>query len=246
MTPFVLALALLTPQAAEIDHRTAPDHPMQYLVSRPVGWKAGESYPVVVAIPAAERDFAAYCKHFVHARGNRRFLIVTPYVLTDGGSRIRGIPEYPYDSDTWDRIEKDGHWRFDLAGLEAVLKDVHAKDGGKEKAFVTGLEAAGHTVFALAFDRPDLVAAAGPVAPNYQGRWLASAAKGPRPQMIVFAGGEDPGWAPGSPLFEQTEEAKKEALSRGFGAVQTHIVPGKGHEALAEAVLDWFESLDKR
>lgn len=231
-------------RSAAVERRTAPAHPMQYLVSRPEGWEEGKSWPVVLAIPGAERDFAAYGEAFVRARGARPYLIVTPYVLTNGGSRIRGIPEYPYDSATWDRIESEGPWTFDLAGLQAVLADVHARDGGEVGAFMTGLEAAGHTIWATAFEHAELLRAAAPVAPNYLGRWVEASRPSARPIPVrVFVGALDEGWGPESPLTRQTEVALAAAKERGLTDLSTRSVEGKGHEPLAESVLAWFDEL---
>lgn len=244
MVTALLALLLSTPA---IEHRTVARHPMQYLVSRPDGWSVGKAWPVVVTIPAAERDFEAYCQAFVRSRGARPYIVVTPYVLTNGGSNVRGIPEYPYDSKTWDRIESDGHWAFDIAGLEAVLHEVQTKDGGEPGAYLTGLEAAGHTVFAVAFDRPDLLRAAAPVAPNYQGRWVTFPADRTSVSLPVrvFAGSLDEGWGAGKPLYDQAQTGIKAAKDHGFTDVLSVVVAGKGHEPMADAVLAWFDSLRK-
>ena len=51
--------------------RTASTHPMKFHVALPEGWVAGKTWPVLVVIPDAAREFEANLAAFVKARGSR-------------------------------------------------------------------------------------------------------------------------------------------------------------------------------
>ncbi|HWA82848.1 MAG TPA: hypothetical protein VG820_05425 [Fimbriimonadaceae bacterium] len=221
--------------------KTASAHPMKYYLSLPDGWQAGKKWPVVVVIESANRDFETTAKEFERARGSKPFILVTPLVLTNGGPRYREATGYRYDAATWARIERDGTWKFDGAGVQAVLADVRRLYGGESKAFLTGWEAGGHTVFALAFTHPSWFAAAAPVCPNYAARWIAPAGERAAGMPLrCFIGAKDDLW---QRFSSQWDRARNEARSRGFGDLSIRQVDGKGHEPLADAVLAWFLSL---
>jgi dienelactone hydrolase len=224
--------------------RTASHHPMQYYVSLPDDWEKGGAYGVAVVIESANRDFKANAELFVKARQKlSSFIIVAPLVVTNGGANVRGVPSYHYSDTTWAQIEQDP-WKFDSDGIAAVTEDVHRMYGGVRQISITGWEAGCHTVWALLFNRPDLISQAALVCPNYAGRWVKPfnhQTHLPVP-VEVFAGGKDPGWAPGKPLYDQTQRAIKEGASRGFRNIPTRIVPGAGHGPLADAVMRFFEA----
>ncbi|HVT11095.1 MAG TPA: hypothetical protein VHE55_02415 [Fimbriimonadaceae bacterium] len=223
--------------------KTASGHPMKYYLSLPEGWKAGRSWPVVVAIESANRDFETTAREFERARGSKPFILVTPLVLTNGGPRYREAPGYRYDAATWTRIEGEGTWKFDEAGIQAVLADVRRLYGGEGKAYLTGWEAGGHTVFALAFAHPSWFAAAAPVCPNYAARWIAPASgKAAGIPLRCFVGAKDDLW---QRFSSQWDRARDEARSRGFEDLTIRQVEGKGHDPLADAVLTWFSSRSK-
>ncbi len=244
--------ALLSPLAAAaapppVEHRTVAGHPMQYELARPTGWKPGVRYPVVVVIPDAGRDFRGNLQAFVEARGDAPFLLVAPDVLTSGGATLPK-PLFPYDAATWIKAEAAPAFAFDEAGVKAVLAEVEARDGGQPGAFLTGWEAGGHTVWALAFEHPGWWRGVAPVSANYQGRWLSgpsSPAGEPRPPLKVFfcdtlTGRDEQGrqfW------FKQTAEATDAAVSRGFARPALEVLKGTPHGPQARAVLAWFSSL---
>lgn len=222
--------------------KTATGHPMQYYLSLPEGWKAGRTWPVVVVIESANRDFEATAHLFEKARGSMPCILVTPLVLTNGGPRIRDVPSYKYGAATWSVIDRDGPWKFDQDGVASVLADVHRLYGGGSKAFITGWEAGGHTLFALAFNHPSEFLAAAPVCPNYAERWisLALSTRADIP-LRCFVGANDDLW---NRFSIQWERAREEARRRGFKDLSTQRVAGKGHEPLADSVLRWFAFRD--
>jgi dienelactone hydrolase len=227
-----------------ISLRKAEHHAMQYYVSLPNGWKAGKAWPVVVAIEDAERDFKRHADIFAKARRNKPFILVIPEVVTNGGPHYREASGYTYKQADWDRISKDGDWRFDDEGLAAVVADVHRLYGGESRYFLTGWEAGAHTVFALAFNHPERLAAVAPVCPNYAGRNVVFSSSPARLTLPirVFAGSQDPAWSTGKPLYDQTKRAEAEAVAHGFKFTY-QVVASKGHEPLAGSVLDWFAGL---
>ena len=243
-----MSVAIATAQKPdEIATRRCASHPMIYLMSLPRDWSAEKSWPVVVAIEDANRDFARNMKLFHDARGTMPFILLVPEVVTNGGRRYREAPGYGYNSTDWTRISHDGEWKFDEDGIAAMVSDVHRLYNGDQKYFLTGWEAGMHTVFALAFNRPEDLRAVAAVCPNYQGRYVSFSTSPSRKDLRieVFAGSDDPAWAPGQPLYVQTKEAEKEGKAHGF-QLSYQTVKGKGHEPLPDAVLNWFMSLSRR
>src|SRR5579871_3155651 len=162
--PMMLALVLQGNQL-----KTASHHSIQYYLSLPEGWRRDRKWPVVIGIESAEREFSPYFGALVKARGHKPFIIAVPLVVTNGGSRYRQGPGYRYSPSVWNQIDADP-WKFDDDGMQAILKDLRARFGAEDKAFITGFEAGGHIVFAFTFRHPDLIRAAAPVSPNYAGR----------------------------------------------------------------------------
>ena len=229
--------------------RQAPSHPMSYWVARPADWKAGARYPTLLAIPDATKQWEETARDYARARDEQggRFVVVVPLVVTNGGpnlSRIR--PAYPYGDETWDRVAREGRCRFDLEGLEAVLRDVAERDGGTEGAFMAGTEAAGHTIFTVAFRRPERLRAAAVISGNWAGRCLSQEETAPfseaparvsLPVRTFEVEGEGP------VLFDQQARAVAEAREHGFAAAS--LAPGRlaSRTAAPSAVVSWFVSL---
>ncbi len=248
----VLLVALAAPPAARAADapRTASAHPMKYAVSPPEGWARGKPWPVVVVIPDASRDFAGNLAAFEKARGARPYVLVAPHVVTSGGANYRLADTYRYSESDWKTVAGTGDFRFDDEGIAAVLADVRRDFGVEERAFLTGWEAGGHTVWALAFRHPERWRAVAPVSTNYLGRWLDEAAfsKDPAratlPVRVLFvdkaAAGQ--GW---DFWRTQTANATKAAASHGFARVSLVEVPGKPHGPLADDVLAFFDEVRK-
>lgn len=237
---WLLPTLLIAQPQTELSLRTASKHSIEYFISLPSGWRAGGHYSTVVVIPGAERNFRQFAEEFVHARKDRPMIIVAPLVTTNGGTTYKEGPDYRYDARVWAQIDSD-RWKFDHDGILAVVDEVHRQYGGSSRPFVTGLEAAGHTIWALAFSDPERILAAALVAPNYKARYVNSAPSGRKSNLPlkVFVGGQDLLWKP-DVLEGQWAEASAEARRQGLQQPTLQKVSGRGHEPLADAVLDWF------
>jgi predicted esterase len=250
MKPTFLLLLLLAASAmvfgqtpGQVDLKRATRHPMRYYLSLPPRWKPGSTgWGVVVAIESADRDFKANAGEFVKEQKSlgSQFIVVVPEVVTNGGPRYREAPGYSYSEDDWSRVAKDGEWKFDEDGIAAVVADVHRLYGGHSKYFLTGWEAGAHTVFAMAFNHPENLGGVAAVCPNYAGRYVNFSTRPERRglNILVLAGNDDPGWAPGKPLYEQTKRAEAEGKAHGFSFMEKTF-PG-GHGPLAFRVLAMF------
>ena len=230
--------------------KTASTHPIQYYLSLPDGWTKTKKWPVVVVIDSAEREFLQAATAFAQARGSRPFILVTPLVVTNGGSGFRSVPTYHYSNNVWDRIQNSGQFQFDMDGLDAIMQDLAKDYGGENKFFLTGLEAAGHTVWGVLFNHPEAVRAAVLVCPNYAGRWVDEAHISNAPERVDlpirnFVGANDTLCAQGSPIYTQMMRAATIATEHGYKNVTLVRIDGKGHERLAAEVLDYFSSLLK-
>ena len=228
--------------------KTASTHPIQYYVSLPDGWSAGKKWPVVVVIDSADRDFVQAATAFAQARQKQPFIIVTPLVVTNGGAGARSVPAYHYSDQVWDRIQSGGPFTFDMDGITAIMQDVAKQYGGEDKYFITGLEAAGHTVYGVVFNHPEVLRAAAIVCPNYAGRWIdeahiSSAAERSTLPVRNLIGTNDTLCAPGSPIYLQMQKAISVAEAHGYKNVSVMRIEGKGHERLAGDVLAYFASL---
>lgn len=230
--------------------KTASTHPIQYYLSLPEGWTKMKKWPVVVVIDRADREFLQAATAFAQARGTRPFILVTPLVVTNGGTGFRAVPTYHYSNETWDRIQNSGQFKFDMDGLNAIMQDVVKDYGGEDKFFITGLEAAGHTVWGVLFNHPEEVRAAVLVCPNYAGRWVDEAHISNAPERVDlpirnFVGTNDTLCAQGNPIHTQMMRAATIAGEHGYKNVALVRIEGKGHERLAAEVIDYFSSLIK-
>ena len=228
--------------------KTATTHPMKYHLSLPQAWTAGRSWPVAVLIPDAARDFEGNLAAFVKARGTLPYILVAPHVVTSGGSGYRQSDTYRYSEDDWRKVSEAGDFRFDEEGIAAVLADVRKNFGGEDRAFLTGWEAGGHTVWALTFRHPEWWRASAPVSTNYQGRWLDEAAfsksdaRRTLPVRVLFC--EKSAVPKGWEFFTaQTKNAVAAAGAHGFANVSLAEVPGQPHGPLAGAGIAFFESV---
>jgi len=247
-----VALAFAIAVAPAITSHQATTHPMRYFIALPEGWTAARTWPVVVVIPDAHRDFADNLKRFVDARGKRPYLLVAPEVVTCGGTSGQVSPPHSYTEAEWAQARAPKDHDFDDAGLAAVLKDVRDKWRGETRAYLTGWEAGGHTVWAQALRRPERWLAVAPVTPNYQGRGLTPETFSRSPEgaslaiQTFFCGapqGEIAAFVP--KLRDQVERAFKDARDHGFAPAAVHTVEGADHGPLPDAVLAWVDSLER-
>jgi hypothetical protein len=221
---------------------------MQYYLSLPEGWTAAKKWPVVVVIESANRDFLEAANAFSQARRQRPFILVTPLVITNGGAGFRSVPTYHYSDAVWTRIENSNQFQFDMDGINAIMQDLVKQYGAEDKYFITGLEAAGHTIWGILFNHPESVRSAALVCPNYRGRWvdeqrISTAAARTDLPIRNFVGTKDMVCSPGNPIYIQMQSAMELAQAHGYKNVALKSVEGKGHERLADEVLDYFSSL---
>ncbi len=248
----LLANSTVAAQQVETQQlKTASTHPIQYYLSLPDGWSAARKWPVVVIIDSAERDFLQTATAFAQARGQRPFILVTPLVVTNGGAGFRSVPTYKYSEAVWNRIQSEGQFRFDMDGVTAIMQDVVKQYGGEDRYFITGLEAAGHTIWGILFNHPEATRGAAIVCPNYLGRWIdeshiSTASERATLPIRNFVGSKDTLCVAGQPIYTQMQKAMSVAEAHGYKNVSLVRIEGKGHEQLAEEVLAYFASLTQR
>ena len=228
--------------------KTASTHAIEYYLSLPQGWSAEKKWPVVVVIDSADRQFSDAAAAFARARKDLPFIIVTPLVVTNGGAGFRSVPTYHYSNAVWDRIQNDGQFKFDMDGITAIMQDVVKQYGGEDKYFITGLEAAGHTVWGVLFNHPEATRGAALVCPNYLGRWVDEARISSAPERTSLpiqnmVGTKDELCAEGQPIYTQMQRAIKVAQDHGYKSVSLAHIEGKGHDRLADEVLSYFFSV---
>ena len=228
--------------------KTASTHPTQYYLSLPEGWSAGKKWPVVVVIESADREFLQAATAFADARKQRPFILITPLVVTNGGAGYRNVPTYHYSDSVWATIQNSGPFKFDMDGITAIIRDVAKQYGGEDRYFITGLEAGGHTVWGVLFNHPEAVRGAALICPNYLGRWVDEthiSNAGERGGLPIrnLVGTKDDMCSPGSPIYTQMQKAMSVAEAHGYKNVSLTRVEGKGHERLADEVLEYFSSL---
>ena len=248
MAALCVSASFVDERAGQPQLKTASSHPIQYYLSLPDGWTAGKKWPVVVIIESAERNFQNAAAVFARSSHRGPFILVTPMVVTNGGSGYRNVPSYRYSDAVWGRIQNSGDFTFDMDGITAIMQDVVKQYGGEDKYFVTGFEAGGHTVWAILFNHPENLRGAALVIPNYLGRWVdegkISAYPGRRDLPIrAFIATNDRLAAAGSPIFSQLQRAVSLAKANGYQNISQVTVEGKGHEPLADDVLAYFSSL---
>lgn len=251
MLACLLAVTLAVAPPNSITSHQATTHAMRYHVALPTGWNAGRSWPVVIVIADAHRDFKTNLARFMAARGDRPFILVAPEVTTCGGTGGQLSPPYSYTDEEWKSARAPNDHDFDDAGLAAVLADVQKQWNGEPKAYLTGWEAGGHTVWAQTLRRPERWRAVAPVSTNYQGRGVSAEqfSKAPErttlPVQVFWFGRPDPELAQASAnLRQQTDRAIADARAHGFSPRPIRVVPDTGHGPLPEAVLAWFDSLE--
>ena len=233
-----------------IVERTATAHPIHYFVSLPPGWNAQRTWPVIVVIPDAEREFRKTAAAFAAARGSAPFVIVVPMVLGGGGTAQQHKADFDYSDGVWATATRVGYCGFDEAGLTAVVDEVRRLYHTDSTIFLTGWEAGGHVVIPQLLQHPERIRAAVIVTPNFLGRCVLPAARNltaaeSRIPVRVFGGDKDPAWTSTSPLVTQSASFDSLARARGFRNVSDSLIRNGGHGALAAEVVGYFASLLK-
>jgi hypothetical protein len=231
-----------------IVERTATAHPIHYFVSLPPGWNPQRTWPVLVVIPDAGREFRATAGTFAAARGTTPFVIVVPMVLGGGGTAQQHKTDFDYPDSVWRIADRVGSCDFDEDGLTAVLNDVRRLYKTDSTIFLTGWEAGGHVVIPELLRHPERIRAAVVVTPNFAGRCVTPATRRltvaeSRIPVRVFYGDKDLMWKSGNPLFVQSARFDSLALGRGFTNVSDSSIKNRGHGSLAADVIDYFGTL---
>ena len=237
-----------TGPAQGIVERTATTHPIHYFVSLPAGWNSQRTWPVLIVIPDADREFRPTASTFAAARGAAPFVIVVPMVLGGGGTAQQHKTAFDYSDRVWSIADRVGFCDFDEAGLSAVLDDVRRQYHTDSKIFLTGWEAGGHVVIPQLLRHPERMRAVVIVTPNFLGRCVTPATRSltdaeSRIPVRVFAGDKDPAWTTTSPLVTQSARFDTLARTRGFRNVSDLLIKNGGHGALAADVIGYFALL---
>jgi hypothetical protein len=242
----IATLATHTLAASVIEARTASTHPMRYLVSRPAHWNTGHTWPVLVIIADARREYREAIQEFMTARGARPYVLVCPVTLTSGGDAHRIREAFQYPDSAWARASRDGDCAFDRAGLDAVLADVRARDHGDARVFMAGLEAGGHVEWAELLGHPERLRAVAFSVPNYIGRCMDESAVKPlasgaaRLPVRVYRGERDSLWLGARPFRTQYLRGRALAEKLGICEFSEVLVRGQGRGFYADSVLAWF------
>ena len=230
--------------------RKATAHPIHYFVSLPLGWNTQRTWPLLVVIPDAEREFRKTAIAFAAARESTPFVIVVPMALGGGGTAQQHKTDFDYPDSVWSIADRVGSCTFDEDGLTAVLDDVRRLYHTEAKIFLTGWEAGGHVVVPQLLAHPERIRAVAIVTPNFLGRCITPATRRltDAESLIpvrVFGGSDDPAWTSASPLFIQSARFDSLARTRGFRNVSDSLIRNRGHGALAADVLGYFSTLLK-
>ena len=233
-----------------IIERAATMHPMHYFISLPPGWNAQRTWPVLVVIPDAEREFRKTAESFAAARGSTPFVIVVPMVLGGGGTAQQHKSNFDYPDSVWRVADRVGYCDFDEDGMTAVLDDVRRLYHTDSKIFLAGWEAGGHVVIPQLLRHPERIRAVAVVTPNFLARCLTPAVRRltdaeSQIPVRVFGGSNDPAWKSGSPLAVQSARFDSLARARGFMNVRDSLLRNRGHGALATDVVAYFATLLK-
>jgi dienelactone hydrolase len=243
----LMRVAAAQPHAApRVEKRAAPGHPMQYFVSPPDNWQPNRDWPVLVVITDAYRRFRDTAEVFATARGGAPFVIVTPLVLSGGGTAQQHMADFDYDQAAWERAATDGNCAFDAGGLTAVLADVRQRYHAEAKVFMTGWEAGGHVVLSQLLNEPERLRGVVVVTPNFQSRCVSDAPARHDPAAMAvpvrnLVGSNDTTAARG-PLGGQWGAFENVARGRGFTDLKVMPLPGRGHGSLATDVFDVLTS----
>jgi poly(3-hydroxybutyrate) depolymerase len=199
--------------------RTAEGNGVEYYLSLPKSWTPDSTWPILVTIDGSGHDFQGNFKSFVHARGERPFIIVTPCVSSNG------------------REPKD------LQAVLAIVKEVQESSKGQQKFFITGFSAGGHLAWQCIFNHPELLAGAAPAAANFRFRGITDASKASERVKLPIHGflGEKDAYK--QFLDPQWVDAAKFARENGYENLTFTEVPGASHEAFADRVVTFFASL---
>jgi len=223
----------------------ASEHPMQYYLGLPHRHRRMSSQPeaVVIAIDGSDRDFWGYHAAFLRARRDLPFAVVTPFVVSNGGSP--DLSDYPYSADVFNAASGDP-LAFDVAGVLAIVGDARRRFGRELPVYLTGFSAGGHLAWLFVLTHADLLEGAAVASANFADRGLSRRHIAAAPASIpvrAFYGAQDQRAAA---LLLQWDRARAEAERRGCRDLTLVVVPGAGHSPFARAVIEYFTELAVR
>jgi poly(3-hydroxybutyrate) depolymerase len=237
-------------QSSSLQLKKANGHPIQYLISLPDNWSAKTKWPVVIVVSDAEKQFKKDAEQFISNRKGLPFIIVSPFITTNGNQGHRDSSIYPYSKSTWDTIDKQTICMFDIEGLQSIIKDVQETYSGSDKVFITGFEAGAHLVWAMIFQHPELLYAAAPVAGNFRNRCVeTNTFSNDHSRTLLpirnFTASGDKDFGVKGRIYSQYLEAKALATAHGYQNISETEVQGKGHVLLPDEVLNYFSTVWK-
>lgn len=202
---------------AQPELKTAKAVAVKYYVALPKGWNAEQEWPILVTIDGVGHDFLGSCKNFMRACGKGPFIVVSPFVKSNGSDPA------------------------DLQAVLAIVKEVQKESNGKQKFFITGFSSGGHLTWQLVFKYPELLGGAAPAAANFRFRGIDAVSKAEeRVELPIhgFNGENDT-----AVINAQWDDAAEHAREHGYKNLSHDVVPGAGHQAFADQVVKSFSTL---
>lgn len=254
MAPILLFLSLemfAQSNTSELQQLKCENHSMQYLLSLPKNWSKNKTWPVVIVLEAADKEYKKNAQRFIAARGDMPFILVAPFNTNNGNQGRRDPSLFPYSAADWDYMEKVGDCQFNEEGLQNVIKEVSTKYNGEQKVYLTGFEAGAHELWAIVLNHPEWLNAAAPVAGNFRNRCAEPSKISVDPSrkklpIKSFVGDKDEYFRPAGKVYNQWTEVKALATSHGFENISETIISGKDHVPMPEEVMNYFGSMLKK
>jgi predicted esterase len=205
------------PEAQEPELKTAKAVAVKYYVALPNGWNADKEWPILVTIDGSGHNFLGSCQNFVRARGDLPFIVISPFVRSNGNDPA------------------------DREAVIAIVKEVQQESKGRQKLFITGFSAGGHLTWQFVFKHPELLGGAAPAAANFRFRGIDEVSKAKeRVELPIhgFNGEKD-----AAVINAQWDDAAEHAREHGYENIAHDLVPGAGHQAFADEVVKFFADL---
>jgi hypothetical protein len=232
---------------------TASNHPMEYFLSLPKGYRIGMKCRLLVTCEGAGSNFLGNHRGFVNRRGSDPVIVATP--CTFSTTNALSAKSYNYPKEIIDRYKSGPRITFDEEGILSLVGDVTEMFKCPEKFFITGFSGGGNPTYVFIFKHPHRLAGAVPCCANFSGLGIDMKA-GPPPQgrdvaIRILTGAEDPHrqWTHGkvgSPGIEpQTDRAEKLLKEWGYGSYTRSMLPNVKHSALQGEVLAFVREKTK-
>ena len=226
-----------------------PDHAMVGYLSLPKGWSKKGSYSILVAVDGAGSNFLGAGRNFAKRRGSRPFIVLAPCSF----SNTNAIQPQKYPFYSKETLNDGGGSRieFDVEGLQALLKVIRERFGGKEKIGITGFSGGGNLCYAMIALHPEQILFAAPACANFSGMGYnrAKPVDGGGPPVHIMTGAQDPHREfthgnKNSPGIEpQTDSVMKALEALNFTNVKRTLLPGVKHSSCANQVWDFCDEV---